>query len=795
MKYLFFLIIIAVPCRLLAQFDINVTMKSDTVRIGEEFELEVTVTGGVRSIPDPNLPDMSMFEITGRGSSSKAVPFRGKSGTSTTYVYYLSPRIAGEYTIAPFTLDYKGKKYVSRPVRIRVLDEKKHFEFQTSSKADEKDIPKIFIEQEIDKKKPFTGEQIIYTFKIYQRENLMTQPSFVPPPFKGFVREDLPPTRNFKSEIAGHEYLVTEIRCALFAETAGWKSISPAKLIVLVEDESAEDYIDRMLSKGKKKILVTDHINFEVLALPDFGRPSDFSNGVGEFSITAESDKMTVARGEPVSVTVTIEGLGNAAVFEEPELGKLEGFRVYETVIEDHAESRNYLFYSSKIFRIVLVPEIEGPHVIPKVSINYFDPKEKVYKTAESGKIKFIVQPEESINQDETVSGKEPQKQLDINRDDIRYIMDNTGRRAEKPIHLRKGFWSIESIPVMFWMLSFILTYINKNHIQPRYPEILRNRQIKRGLRESHVLLKEGRHVDVYRKIEEVSGRLAAVPEEIRDIVKRAKASVYSPDKADPDRVNDDLKKFIRHVKKGMKSLIWIAVFLLSASGMLEAGDLFSKAADYYSKGDYERASALYIESLDKEGPYEGTMYNLANAYWRMDKPGYARLYWERALQLNPANRDAAYNIGLMSSRLGENMEEDEDLFGRLSDMAGAVTDINRMILAVSVFGWFFMFSFLAYYWQRREWKLWAGMVSGVIFIMIFGVAYLRVRDVTSDDKAIAVNEAVIYHSPGEESAGQGTVPEGSKVKILGSKEEWTEVGIAARNIKFWIKGEYIRKI
>jgi len=83
-KFLIYLVIITLPCAVSAQFDIDVAMKSDAVRIGEEFELEVTVTGGVRNIPDPKLPDMSMFEITGRGSSSKAVPFRGKPGTSTT---------------------------------------------------------------------------------------------------------------------------------------------------------------------------------------------------------------------------------------------------------------------------------------------------------------------------------------------------------------------------------------------------------------------------------------------------------------------------------------------------------------------------------------------------------------------------------------------------------------------------------------------------------------------------------------------------------------------------------------
>ena len=86
----------------------------------------------------------------------------------------------------------------------------------------------------------------------------------------------------------------------------------------------------------------------------------------------------------------------------------------------------------------------------------------------------------------------------------------------------------------------------------------------------------------------------------------------------------------------------------------LKAGDLFKDANEYYKSGDFDKAINTYQKIIEEDGEYEGVYFNLGNAYWRTGEVGKARLYWEKAVKINPANKDAVYNIDLVRKAVDE---------------------------------------------------------------------------------------------------------------------------------------------
>jgi hypothetical protein len=124
----------------------------------------------------------------------------------------------------------------------------------------------------------------------------------------------------------------------------------------------------------------------EVLALPEEGRPIDFTGAVGRFTIQTSAEPREVAAGESFRLSITIAGEGNFGRFESPRFVELERFDRLGT-IEEPGEGRLTL-------RCDLVPRDERADEVPALALAYFDPSSPVgYRYARSEPIALRVLP------------------------------------------------------------------------------------------------------------------------------------------------------------------------------------------------------------------------------------------------------------------------------------------------------------------------------------------------------------------------------------------------------------------
>jgi hypothetical protein len=391
-------------CPLYAADDIQISASVDrnAVSLSDQIILQVAVSGNASSIPDPQIPKLDDFTAYSSGRSQNVSIINGKVSSSVVFNFILVPKTSGKFTIPPILLNYNGKTYQTTPMDITVSNQGRPQipqggqESEVPGETKQKGSDAIFVTATVNKQSAYVNEPITYTFKFFYRVNILSRPQFVPSDFTGFWTEDLPP-KQYTTTINGRKYGVSEISLLLFPTKPGPLKIGEASIRCQVQDFGRssnpfdDDFFAGFFSQGQEKVLSTKALTVNVSALPDKGKPSDFSGAVGKYSIEASVDKKSVKTNEPVSLKITVSGTGNMKGVSEPTLPDWSDFKKYETVNSLNVNKDSGELKGSKTFTTVIVPLTAGTKTISGISFSYFNPAKGAYETIRSNPIILAV--------------------------------------------------------------------------------------------------------------------------------------------------------------------------------------------------------------------------------------------------------------------------------------------------------------------------------------------------------------------------------------------------------------------
>jgi hypothetical protein len=387
--------------------DISVTavVEPSVVSVGAEATLVVSVKGKFRKSSQPELPQIDGLTFYQAGSSQSFSIVNGQASSSLQFTYVLVAQREGRYTIEPIRFETGGNIYTAEPVVIDVVQSTSRAvppPGASESRQEAGSDSPIFIRASADRDTVYVNEQVTWSMGFYTdgRLDLMRSPEYSPPPAEGFWAEDLPPQQNYYATINGKQYLVNEIKRGFFPTAPGQYRIGAARVEVVLNDASSfnfDDFFSRNLRSfgfGKPQTLATDEIPITVLALPERGKPADFSGLVGrDLTISLQADKQVVPAGDPVNVVLEVRGQGNFKTMAAPQIPNIPGFKVYESGASSELFKNDYVVSGRKRIEFVLVPQNEGRAVIPPVELSYFDPTAKAYRTIRSTALELDVQP------------------------------------------------------------------------------------------------------------------------------------------------------------------------------------------------------------------------------------------------------------------------------------------------------------------------------------------------------------------------------------------------------------------
>lgn len=446
--------------------DITITAEVDktTVPLDGQLTLQVTVSGNTQNLPRPAIPAMNDFNIVQSYSSQNFSFINGAVSASANHSYVLTPKSAGKFMIPQFSINHQNQIIQSQQITIEVTQPSSQNQIGTAQNTTRanpsgKDEP-VFITSSIDKNRVYVNEQLTLTFKFYTRIRVLQQQSFQPPVTNGFWAEELSPRKEYQTVYNGKRYMVTEFRTALFPTTAGKFNIGQAQLKIAVEDTSndpfGDDFFRGFFSGGKVLTLNSEPVSVTVLPLPD-NKPAGFNGTVGNYSLTAKTDKTEIKLGDAVNLILTVAGTGNIKTITEPSLPQMLNFRKYDTLSNVTTTKDNGIVHGSKTFKTVIIPQTVGKHVIPSISYSYFNPSQGNYVTKNTNPISVTVTP--GIDGVKTLAGTTGASQIpgttgtdSVNNDikllstDIRHIKTGNNTTFAMPIRFNP-----------FLMLLFIL--------------------------------------------------------------------------------------------------------------------------------------------------------------------------------------------------------------------------------------------------------------------------------------------------------------------------------------------------
>ena len=209
--------------------------------------------------------------------------------------------------------------------------------------------------------------------------------------------------------------------------------------------------------------------------------------------------------------------------------------------------------------------------------------------------------------------------------------------------------------------------------------------------------------------------------------------------------------------------------FLFAQNDLENINNIFKNANDLYNQGNYIEANNLYLNLVSSNVVSKDLYYNLASSYYEINSNGYAVLWYERALNIAPFDKEIKNNINKITER------KDYDSFY-----------IIVFYISLVLFVFFSAFLFVLFIKNKNINFL---LLIICIILIIFSIySYNTIKS----DYIIIVKSSNIYSGSSLKSDIVSSVYEGEKFRVIKESSNWYYVkGIS----KGWINKEYLEKI
>lgn len=383
-KFYIFTILAFASQVILAQVEFKTSVSKTNLGLNQRFRIEFSVDKqGADNFKPPSFAD---FKVVGGPSSSVSQSWiNGKASYSQTYIYILEPKNEGEFIIEPATIEYNDEIVKSNAIKLTVS---KSIEVpKDPNNPDYIAQQNIHLVAEVSNLNPYVGEGIYVVYKLFVSQNISVNDWRVSesPQYNGFWNQDIEVTdinvQNGKYNGEDYRFLVLK-RAVLIPQRSGELIIEPMKMDFSVGIPTGRgDFFGNMITRNISYSTASDVRKVRVKALPELGKPEDFSGAVGDFEFSVKADKNVLKANDAAQIKVEVKGSGNLKLFEIPKIitpAELEAYTPEHK--EDVTTSLNGL-RGSISDAYTVVPQFKGKYKIPEVTFSYFNPNEERYYT------------------------------------------------------------------------------------------------------------------------------------------------------------------------------------------------------------------------------------------------------------------------------------------------------------------------------------------------------------------------------------------------------------------------------
>lgn len=444
-KYILLLLLTAQS--LLAQVEFKATVSKSNIGINERLRVDFTMNDDGDNFESPAFEGFKIF-----GGPNQSVNYswvNGRKSFSKSYSFFLMPTKKGTFIIKPASIEIAGKVYKTNPVKVTVgnavaqpepEEEEDPFAIIFGNRRPRQVAPPppppslkgdgIHLVAEISNTNPYVNEPITAVYKLYVSPYVSVSDfrESASPKYNNFWSQSID-VKNLSVQMGkynGEDYRYVILRkTVLYPQKAGKLSIEPLMLDITMQAPTGRrDMFGRMeYANGTKKVSAGAK-SISVKALPETGKPEDFTGAVGHFDFKVKPSKTTLKSGESLQLEVSAAGKGNMKLFTLPKPVVPNALEMYDPEHKENVTTPLTGMQGTISDTYTIVPQYKGTYAIKPLVFSYFDLNTKTYKTLSSEEIQITVLDGPMPNGGEATAAAD--KQAVTKNDQFAFVKSNT---------------------------------------------------------------------------------------------------------------------------------------------------------------------------------------------------------------------------------------------------------------------------------------------------------------------------------------------------------------------------------
>ncbi len=498
------------------------SVSKNTVAIDEQFKLTFKVNAQASNFQAPDLSNFRLYSGPNQSSSMQWV--NGVMSSSLSFSYVLSPRKEGSLTLGPAKVQAGGKTISSNTLSIKALGANAKPKAQASNKQASKKQSStaslqeqlkdnVFLKVVTNNMEPYVGEQLVATYKLYYRVDVVDLAADKLPDFKGFASEEVEIKNNQMPEevVNGVQYRVATVKhIVLFPQRAGKLKIDALKLntVLRVRTQNRRRSVFDQFFGGFQDLqysLESKPLSIEVQALPENGKSKNYTGAVGDFSYSTSIDKDSVGENEAINLKVVVSGNGNIALLPEPNFKFPVDFEVYDPKVNTNKSVSANGMRGKKTFEYLIIPRHSGRFELLEEDFSFFNPSRGTYVQVPGKKMSIQVGEAGDEERPSAMSFSNRKEAVKLVGKDIRYINTTDPELSEKNdiFFGSKRFYFALGSP--FALLAIALFMRSRMNQKNSNTGLLRRKRAsgiaKRHLQKASQLLKDSKQSEFYQEL------------------------------------------------------------------------------------------------------------------------------------------------------------------------------------------------------------------------------------------------------------------------------------------------------
>jgi tetratricopeptide (TPR) repeat protein len=689
----------------------------------------------------------------------------GQPSTIVEAQVEIATPLTGRVAIPPFVVTVDGRRFASAPFVVDV---------RPAIGAP----PVVLVRARLDRQTgaPSTdslivGQQANYVVDVLlnepARNRLRRNPTFFPPEMASVLAYDISIPGGVPRQ--GRRCFETlSYRRALFPLFPGRVAIPPAVLTYSLPLSSS------FFSREESFETRTDSVIFSAIEPPARDRPTDYAGAVGTLRVGSRLSAASARMGDPVVLTVRVEGVGNVKLLPRPAL-TIPWATLTPGEERVRVDSGNARISGAKEYDWIVTPRTAGKQTLPAIRYPYFDPATQRYVAAETAPIALDVSRSTLAPSDTVLAARLPlrvvlrdERPLPLSSRPLYWFLLAL---APIPASLRRVFrrrrWRARDESALIRLRSLAsstaspppreLRRLFLDAMRERVPAVGRDRDpLARVLRRAGVSDDAALEAEaLLAKLDDAafSGSGELEPHAVREA---AELAGMVDREALPTA-------FARRALSGASMLLlFVSVATYAASENAERS--FADGVRAYQRGQFAIAERRFAVTANAAPRAVDAWVNLGVSAWEAGDTAQAARAWHRALRLDPLESETRERLAFIQS-LGPRSA---------AYVAPISTELLAVVLAVLWYGGWLVLA-LPYDWRPGVAR---GIAGGAIALALVGVAVLfELRErLDARDLAVLARGRAILESPAPDATALATLGAGEAGRLGAREGGWVHI-------------------